>query len=72
MPYKETAPFSLTFSVRPSLSLFLSCAFSPQPLQSRLHFQVTHSFPLDADSLSFPQFMSASIKLWSRSGLHRT
>ena len=30
MPYKETAPFSLTFSVRPPLPLFLSCAFSPR------------------------------------------
>jgi hypothetical protein len=28
MPYKDTAPFSLTFSVMPLMSLFLSCAFS--------------------------------------------
>src|ERR1035441_6920063 len=28
MPYKETAPFSLTLRFRPLLSLFLSCAFS--------------------------------------------
>jgi hypothetical protein len=32
MPYRETAPFSLTFRLSPALSLFLSCAFSARRL----------------------------------------
>jgi hypothetical protein len=59
MPYKESAPFSLTFSVRPILALFLSCAFSaataPAPLSCPGHSSISPRMPIGCRS----QFMSA-------------